>query len=100
MDGVLPGTDAIRCKGVGAGAGKHASISCLGRHRSVSSCRHAERCCLLPLLFSSNARLLVLVLQLVETVVNASEGKEFLVGPHLADLSLVHDDNVIGRLDR
>ena len=48
--------------------------------------------CLLDLLF--------LILQLVELVVDATMCKEFLVCSHLADLTLVHHDNLVGILDR
>ena len=43
---------------------------------------------------------LVLVLQLVELPVEAAMGEQLLVGAHLAQLALVHDEDGIGALHR
>src|SRR5438309_11201143 len=42
---------------------------------------------------------LVFVLQLVELIVNAALGEELLMCADLADLSLVHDDDLVGALN-
>src|SRR5581483_1451844 len=42
---------------------------------------------------------LVLVLQLVKLVVNASLGQELLVRAHLANLAFVHDEDLVSTLD-
>ena len=42
---------------------------------------------------------LILVLQLIELVVDAMVGQEFLVCAHFAKLAFVHDQNLVGALD-
>ncbi len=42
--------------------------------------------------------LLIFVLQLVELVVDAALGQEFLMRAHFADLSLVHNDDFVSAL--
>src|SRR5579875_486704 len=45
------------------------------------------------------AEFLVAVLELVELVVEAAKGEQFLVGALLAELAFVHDENDVGALD-
>ena len=47
----------------------------------------------------SSADFLIFVLQLIQLVVNAAIGKQLLVGTHFADLSLMHDDDLVRALD-
>ena len=57
------------------------------------------------LIVGANLRLrytqfLVLVLELVELKVNATLGQKLLMRAHFAHMPFVHDDDLIGTLDR
>ena len=45
------------------------------------------------------AEFLILVLELVKLPVEAALGEQLLVGAHLAELALVHDEDGVGALD-